>query len=340
MKQIKQLFKNIRNDITHSSNDERITSVRNRAAWNSVLALFVTYLVLGGYSVAKEGVISPLVQLSFYIPLLVFFISNIRKDGLLFKVPGMVETDASYDQPAAVRSLPWIIVLFSIILSVDLLISIFFGTNSGDPSYNIRTAKGFDLAILVSTGLFVYFVFLIPFMYAKCFIAARVKRGDAFYMIMLLVMNLLTLGFFYQPLGQTSFLASRPMEQELSNLAFAFVPHGINLAIRAWIVYVLLRYWKEMTEVAKSFRNLLPRPTRFERFCQKVVGAVCIWIPVILIGLASVSILIGVGAHYVNPQKFPFVTKHGEVYSFRLGYPFYEETSEWFEIRDGVRVSP
>lgn len=247
-------------DLRNQETDERTNQVRGNAAWYGLLTLFISYLALSiGYSVSGQ-VVPWTTQLLFYVPLIIFAITNFKQDGYQFLIPGMAETPTTLDQPAALRSIPWLI-LVNAILSF-----IFFSVTR--PIYTYFKVDHISAVLIINLLL------SIPGFIASYYYAERIKRGDR------LFINLSKLLAFF-----SVFVGSPVTAYVMHANQSQFPPSPADIFFfisNIWIWLNLMRYGKRMIDDGQSYEKLAPYNQQKDRRNKYILIFVYLILPFLI----------------------------------------------------------
>lgn len=138
-------------------NDERLVQQRNQTAWYAMIVNFIVFMLISTIYALRGEHLPLALQIMFYTPLVTFFLLGIQKDGLAFAIPGIPENEQTLSQSAAVRSLPWVVLITAIVqpFFIDVLGSI-QSYMAGYSSLNEALFRG--LPTLVITPIFAYWL--------------------------------------------------------------------------------------------------------------------------------------------------------------------------------------
>ena len=243
--------------------DERQAEVRNHSSYVAFCAFILAYLGIALISTARDSYVPLSTQVLFVATIIVFAARILHDEGAQFRVPFIIETKTSLNQPQAVRSLPWILLVSGLGITPFGSIALIsqYSQYWQSPLDATKEILPYVIAALLSAG----FTFLL---------AKWIKEGR------IIAMTILVIGCLANIPGYVNIIALayerlRPFEITLrlfgsntlgSNTADTYIfPTGlvfrdpsiaiIKLMIYAWIVYVILRHWRRIEKDGMSYRN-------------------------------------------------------------------------------------
>ena len=292
MTKLTQMVNNLRNQ----PHDERITNARNSASWTALVTLFVTYVALAiGYSVMKITVPGT-VQLLFYIPLVTFFLLNMRQEGFQFTLPWLKETNTTLEQPATIRSVPWLIIVTGILGQIiyNLPNQAFYIT--GTPTFPLGLYTLFNV---ISITLGIASVIL------GFYVANRIKRGDRLF------------------LGLTKWYSLIVGLSGLVTLISNTNQHGPYVITAAdafftlsylWIAYTIGKYGKQMVTDGKSYEQEPSYDAKREHSVRRRVISLVVGIP-LAIALIVVVLASSKYGYALNNSLDSYARSHPEIFA-------------------------
>jgi hypothetical protein len=238
----------VRKDIKNLPHDERQQAVQQQASWKAIVVLIFGYIAIGAFYAYKLETVPWSTQAIFFLAFITYGYFSIKQDGLSFVIPGMPETEATINQPAAIRSIPWLTFFGG-------LIGVFLGAVSGTAA--ILKINPPILQVVVFIALLLLVIFLIIINWA---IAWQIKKGNPFWIRITFgccVMNILgytstiihTINHSFMATFYTG-LANNPFPIPLPATAIFVV------ITTFWSVWVILKYRKQMIEDGKSYQKL------------------------------------------------------------------------------------
>lgn len=241
------------------SPDERQATIRNRSSYFAFCALVFTFLCIALVSAARGLYVAKSTQILFVVAVIVFTIRLLHDEGAQFRVPFIMETKTSLDQPQAIRSLPWIILLSGLMITPLAALSHGFY----DYMYWLSALDAIHMegGLIIGTIISAIFSFLL---------AKWIKEGR------IIAMTLLVLGCLANIPGYVSIIAAAYFNHFYStyfpnqilgwNIFNTYIfPTGtvfqdpsvaiVNLMIYSWIVYVILRHWSRIDTDGSKYRR-------------------------------------------------------------------------------------
>ncbi len=202
--------------------DERQGQLFGEASWLAIVALFVTYLIIGFIITVQGKNISLDTQLLFTLPIFIFAFIITMNDGFDFPILGIKEDERTLSQVALLRSVPWLLIAYGIFTypleNVAKSISEFGSHNP------ILLLASLALPLLVGVPLTYYG-------------AKRVREGSAAWIGWFRVGSLF--GFLFFVSGLLAHFIALP-EYLLFQKDSPFLL--LNIVITAWVFYGLARY--------------------------------------------------------------------------------------------------
>ncbi len=267
------------------ASDERLVQQRNQTAWYTLIVNFLIFMAISAVY-ALGGQHLPLVlQIMFYVPLVVFFLLGIRKGGLAFTIPGIPESDETLDQPAAVRSLPWVVLVTTIVqpFFIDVLGAI-HGYAIGVYPLSEALVRGLP-SLLLSPFLAYWFAFL-------------VKRANRSWLVLVALASLVNV-INYGGKFIATYATGRYIWWGPGGLGQAYVspttsPIELMIVLASlWCVGVIVFYGRSMVKAGTTLPGALSGqkypPLTFGRWLKTML----IWliVPIIIVTVLSVLIL-------------------------------------------------
>ena len=254
--------------------DERIEHARNHSSWVALIALFATYIIVTlGYGFLDQPVPGPL-QLTFYVPLITFVIMNMKQDGFQFSLPWIKETETTLEQPAIIRSVPWLFAVTGILAAV---------TNILINPITIISDRAVPFELWLVAGILTILTGIIG-VCIDIYIANRLKRGDRLFLSLTkwisLLLGILLLSYVIPYLFAPDAIISQPGEPLATQGADLFFTLSYLFQF-----YVIAKYGKRMHEDGQSFEQL----PEYDKKREKLVRN---WVLFIIFGLPFVGILI------------------------------------------------
>ena len=244
----------------HPNLDERDQLVQQKSSWLALLSMFTIYLVISIYYGIRGEVVPWSTQILFYSSLLIFVISSMYQEGIQFQVPGLPESPETLEQPALVRSIPWLMVLTGI--TTVLFNGISFGLYSFHTGHSLATS----LIPFVST------LVIFPFYYGLAYFVRRglpqfISLAQFFFIIIFLSYCLSTL----IPLFNSN-TSTAPWPGYSGVLLFTIITTG-------WISYGLIRFNTSLLKVSNSFPE---KNTKWEE-----IGLYFLFAIIVVLGLIA-----------------------------------------------------
>jgi hypothetical protein len=207
--------------------DERQDLVKGKSSYVAILSLFAAYLAVLMYYLIDRAVVPWSTQLLFVVVIGVFATLTLRDDGAHFHIPGVPETRITLRQSTALHSLPWMIFFIGWFVGpitlVGSVIGSMHGNMPGEHAVFTSTGAAFGIPMLLAARLVISY-----------FVARWIKEGRVVFM----VASVLLVGF------EVTFIAHLPTLASERAMVLNLAP--LHLITYAWIIYVLLRYWKQI----------------------------------------------------------------------------------------------
>jgi hypothetical protein len=213
--------------------DERQMQVRQEASWKAAASLLITYVVIAVGYMAMGKLVPFTLQLLFSVPFLVMLFTTIRHEGYHFLIPGIKETEGSLQQSASIRSLPWLILLYGMVI-------IPFGVIT-DSLYLLHINRS-----LAAVGSYTTILAVSGSIILSYFVAKGIKAGEAAVLWLVGYIGLMNLFFTSMTMLHTlfpkkaehilgiEFFGNDPVPEYSSPL---FI---IQFVLKVWLVGVLI----------------------------------------------------------------------------------------------------
>lgn len=234
----------VRKDLQNLPHDERMEAVQQQASWKAMMVLIASYIAIGIYYAFRLQAIPFSTQLIFFIAVITYAYLSIKQDGLSFMIPGMPETEETLDQPAAIRSIPWITFFGGMVALLLVTINIFASFAHGD--------KVVPLFIIIPFVGMLVLVSLIT----NWALAYKIKQGSRFWI------NLILLGSVVNIIEHISNVISYLQHKTALLFVNPAIPTPASatilftIAITCWEVWVLFIYRDRIIEDGKSYKKL------------------------------------------------------------------------------------
>ena len=237
--------------------DERQTKLIHKAAWVSLAVMLVTYFSIELIEAFSGGYVPVFDQLVVMFPLAMAFLILVKQDGYHFRIPSIPETNTSVQQPAAIRSVPWL-------LMVLLILDVVFSPIIQIYIHHLYPTPRQDLFSSLLNGLSISQTALYTVMLTY-FGIIYLKRGNLIAMLLILVSGLsgviLPICSVVQNYVKQVHFSDTISYAISSNGSDAYVINSpilmLNFLIWVWIVYVMLRYFKPIIQEGRAYKQEL-----------------------------------------------------------------------------------
>lgn len=237
--------------------DERLEQIQGQAAKISLTALIVSYILLAiGYYFNNRLV--PLeTQSLFYLSFICFASFNLKHGGAHFNLPFISENDITLDQNSTIRSVPWLIVVASLISFIFQIVQIasirrIWSITSPGPIFDLLLA--------------IYFT-LVPIA-----VAARVKHGDKLF---IRIAQLAALIGILLPVH--AYMLRNNIDYQSPIVSSPDT--GFQLLAALWTFMVLSRYGRQMIKETSSYNHVVLSNPRADKM-HRIGLALAIFIPI------------------------------------------------------------
>lgn len=230
--------------------DEREQRVMETSAWRSTIVLVLTYLIISAIYMFTQQPTPWSLQVLFWVTFVTFAANSIKQEGYSFIIPGMPETKETLNQPAAVRSLPWITMFGGFIL---IILGIFRSIPMLHRTFEYSYAETAVFVICASIlSLFLNWLF-----------ALWIKKGVRWFISLAIVGSIIQIIVQIAGMGliATTSVTSEGSEPIASPANFFTASEAIALVMAVWLLYVLVRYRSLMIKDGHSFDIPDNRPT-------------------------------------------------------------------------------
>lgn len=226
--------------------DERQVGLRDAAAWKSFLGLGLVYLAIGIFFALNAQPVPMSTEILASAAFLIFAYSLVKNEAISFSHPWLPDNEVTRNQPAIIRSAPWMLLVGGFLGIVTSLVDTVFVLNQS--SYG-----AFDLVSpLLGAGIGLLL---------NLYFARRLRFGGRFTVILFRILGVIAvLGFlgavagYLWVINSPNFLAEI-QKQDPQVVTFPAWSAGIGIIFSFWPICVVWKYGKRMVEDGKSFNK-------------------------------------------------------------------------------------